>query len=61
MYTSYIHGRDSGKLSNSLMWLRLSPKYHPQLKTKDVGEAGSQLSEVTGQAEKGKVVVEVCQ
>ena len=39
-----IHGRDSGKLSNSTKWLEPSLKYYLQLKTKDgVGGRGMGL------------------
>ena len=39
-----IHGRDSGKLSNSTKWLEPSLKYYLQLKTKEgVGGRGMGL------------------
>lgn len=45
MYTSYIHGRDPGKLSNSQKWSKPLPS-HVQLKKKqNVEGLGSQLGE----------------
>ena len=36
MFTTYMHERDLGTLSNSPKWWKASHKYHFQLKTKDV-------------------------
>ena len=37
MYTSHIHGRDPGKLSNSPKWPKSSPYVPSPAKTKGVG------------------------
>ena len=64
MYTTYIHERYSGKLSNPKNKPSHHLKYHLQLTIKDEGKRGNQLWEVTRKGaevtKKGHIIMQVC-